>query len=180
MKLTQNQQAIIDSLTNEFNRINNESTKGSFNLININPLIDKTREIKENQRIAELDKQMWDKLAMDEAQRIAELLSEDLPFACVERYGKSNGHYDLPYITIQRGKGITGHHENHVCIQVTIVKEWVKQSHDCGYEKGIRLGYERYEHSYSNNRTIYNSIEELFEKSNIAEEIRIKIINKLI
>ena len=171
--LTQNQQEIINKLTAEFERINSDSSKSKFNLIDINPLIQKTNEIESNKRIEKLDAEMWNKLAMDEAQRIAELIQADLPFACVERYGKSNGHYDLPYVTIQRQKGITGHYENHVCIEVGIEKEWESLTHNCGYKKGIRLYYS---HNYSNDKTKYNSIEELFEKSTIAEQIRVKIL----
>ena len=113
-------------------------------------------------------------MAMDEAQRIAELLQQDLPFACVERYGDSNGHYDLPSICIQREKGRAGHHERFVAIEVVVIKETKLQTHNCKYDKGVALAYK---HSYSGDETEYSSIEELFEKSTIKEQIRERIIN---
>lgn len=173
--LTANQQQIIDDLTAEFSRINSSAKKTSgFNLIDVEPLRQKSREIEENRFIAEQDKKMWDRMAMDEAQRIAELLQQDLPFACVERYGDSNGHYDLPCVCIQREKGTAGHHERFVALEVVVIKETKLQTHDCDYKKGIALAYK---HSYSGDETKYSSIEELFEKSAIKEQIRERIIN---
>jgi len=168
--LTQNQQLIIESLTSEFLRINNEHrNEGSFNLINIDPLMQKTMEIKQNKREAEMDYEAWHNIAMQEAERIVQLLRQDLPNACVERYGESNGKYDAPSVLIQRKKGRSGHHENYVSIDVVVKKEAVYQSHGCDYKKGVSL-------LYRHNDNLFNSIEELFEKSSIADEIRIKIL----
>lgn len=173
--LTANQQQIIDDLTAEFSRINASAKKTSgFNLIDVEPLRQKSREIEENKFIAEQDQKMWEKIAMDEAQRIAELLQQDLPFACVERYGNSNGHYDLPCVCILREKGMAGHYENYVALEVVVIKETKLQTHDCDYKKGVALAYK---HSYSGDDTKYSSIEELFEKSTIKEQIRKTIIN---
>jgi len=171
--LTNNQQELIASITAEFMKINESAKKEStFNLINVQPLFEKTKEIAENEKIIKADAKFWECMAMNEAERIAKLLQEDMSFACVERFGKSNGHYDLPSICIQREKGLSGHHENFVRIDVVIERESATLSHNCHYSKGISLGYKT---DGSNDR--YKTIEELFEKSNINEMIRKRIIN---
>jgi len=171
--LTNNQQELIASITAEFMKINESAKKEStFNLINVQPLFEKTKEIAENKKIIEADAKLWEEMAMNEAERIAKLLQEDMSFACVERFGKSNGHYDLPSICIQREKGLSGHHERWVQIEVVIERELATLSHNCHYSKGISLGYKT---DGSNDR--YKTIEELFEKSKINEMIRTKIIN---
>jgi hypothetical protein len=151
----------------------NESAKkeSTFNLINVQPLFEKTKEIAENEKIIKADDEFWEWMAMNKAERIAELLQEDMPFACVERFGKSNGHYDMPSICIQREKGISAHHEEWVRIDVVIEYESAKLSHNCYYSKGISLCYK------TDGSNEYKTIEELFEKSNINEMIRERIIN---
>jgi len=174
--LTTNQQELIANITAEFMKINESSNKlGTFNLIDIKPLFDKNKEIEDNKKIIEADAKLWKDMAMDEAERIARLLQEDLPFICVERFGESNGHYDLPSICIQREEGLSGHHEGWVQIEVVVNKEIAELSHGCTYSKGIGLGYK----ADYDDKTIYNSIEELFELSSTKEMIRTKILNKI-
>lgn len=174
--LTQNQKSIIDALTTEFNRINNQgNSPKQFNLVDISYLEDKTEEIRRNNQEADAYKKYWKKCAMEEAQRIAELLQADLPMACVERFGKTNGKIDAPSIIIQRKGGICGHHENYVSFDVLLEYDgYTKQSHGCGYDNCIGFAYSYY--NTPSKATKYYSLEELFEKSNIAEEIRKKII----
>lgn len=173
INLTKNQLEIIENLKNEFVRINESMySKDKFNLIDVDELIRINAEIENNLEEKELDHKYWFSLAMQEAERVAKLLQEDLPNACVERYGKSNGHYDLPSICIQRRKGLAGHHENFVSIAIEIDKETKELSHGCSYGRGVRLLYQY------NNRC-YTSIQELFSKSLISDEIRTKIIRYL-
>lgn len=174
--LTKNQQAIIDSLTTEFNRINNQNNSPKqFNLIDISHLEEKTEEIRRNNAEAEAIKKHWHQLAMDEAGRIAVLLQADLPMACVERFGKSNGKVDAPSVIIQRGRGICGHHENYVSFDIERkFGGYVQQSHGCGYQEIVGLVYTHYNTQKKPNT--YDSVEELFAMSGIAEEIRKKII----
>lgn len=174
--LTINQQAIIDSLTSEFNRINETRKENrAFNLIDANVLSEISDEIRRNNQEADAYKKYWKKCAMEEAQRIAELLQADLPMACVERFGKTNGKIDAPSIIIQRKGGICGHHENYVSFDVLLEYDgYTKQSHGCGYDNCIGFAYSYY--NTPSKATKYYSLEELFEKSNIAEEIRKKII----
>lgn len=169
--LTQTQAELIEKITSEFNKLNNNSTKSSFNLIDVQPLIDKNEEIKNNRKIKEIDEIAWNKIAMIEAQRIVELLKQDMPNVCIEVFGKSNGHYEDSKICIQRKEGASGHHENWVEIAVVVIKEVEHLTHGCDYMKGIKLGYK------TDNYTPFSSIEDLFAKSNIKEEIRKKIIN---
>jgi hypothetical protein len=168
--LTKNQLEIIESLKNEFVRINESiHSKDKFNLIDVDELIRIKAEIKNNLEEKELDGKYWNSLAMEEAERVAKLLQEDLPNASVERYGKSNGKYDAPNIIIQRCKGLAGHHENFVSIEIAIDKETKELSHGCSYSKGVRL-------LYVYNKVWYSSIEKLFSNSKIGDEIRNKIL----
>ena len=173
--LTENQQSIIDAITSEFNRINSVNKSTSFNLVDASKLLSINDEIKRNKEEAEAIENYWRQLAMAEAERLAALLQQDLPMACVERFGESNGKHDCPWVIIQRQRGKCGHHENYVSFEV-VVKQgaYVQQSHKCGYHKRVGLGYKYY--NSPSNSTTYNSVEELFANSNIADEIRKKII----
>ena len=54
--LTNNQQELIASITAEFMKINESAKKEStFNLINVQPLFEKTKEIANNEEIIEAD-----------------------------------------------------------------------------------------------------------------------------
>lgn len=172
--LTKNQQSIIDAIVSEFNRINGISKIDNFNLINASELYSINDEINRYKEEAELDNKYWISVAMEEARRLAELLQQDLPMACVERFGKSNGKYDLPSVIIQRERGICGHHENYVSFDVIVIKESVTRPHNCGYSKGVRLAYSYWNSEYAS--TQYDSIEDLFSNSTIADEIRRKIL----
>lgn len=173
--LTASQQGMIDAITSEFNRINSVNKSTSFNLIDANKLSSINDEIKRNNEEAEAIKIYWHELAMAEAERIAVLLQQDLPMACVERFGKSNGKIEAPSVIIQRQRGICGHHENFVSFDVVVkLGEYIHQSHNCGYQNRVGLQYKYYNHSNRSSR--YNSVEELFSQSNIADEIRKKII----
>lgn len=75
--MTTKQQEIIDNLVNEFNKLQQAESK-SFNLINTAPLLEKTNKIKQLKKEEELSRNAWDKVAILETRRIAELLSDDL------------------------------------------------------------------------------------------------------
>jgi len=171
--LTENQKAIIESLTSEFNRINNVSKQTrSFNLIDLAQLEEKSVQVKHHREVAEADKKMWKEMAMGEADRIVKLLQEDLPHLVVERYAKSNGHHDLPIVSIQPRGGVV-HWEYCVTIEVVVKKERVSQGHDCYYDKGVSLGYQ---HRDTDRPATWNTIEELFDNSQIKEYIRKRLV----
>ena len=173
--LTQNQQSIIDAITSEFNRINSATKVGGFNLVDASKLLSINEEIAKNKAEAEANKKYWHELAMLEAERVAALIQQDLPMACVERYGKSNGKIDAPSVIIQRKPGICGHYEKYVHFDIEVVLAgYVQQSHDCRYQKRVGLQYSYY--NSASNPTKYSSVEELFAQSNICDEIRRKIL----
>lgn len=170
--ITNTQQSIINSLLTEFARINEPQKNQAFNFINVTPLAEKTEEIKVNEAIAIADREAWEKLAMQEADRLVLLLKQDLPTAVVERYGKTNGHYDLPTIMIRRNVKTSTHPESCVIFSVVVVKELIQQSHSCQYNKGVSLAYSF--GGYKDNK--YNSMEEFIEKSGITERIRTLVL----
>lgn len=174
--LTENQQCIIDAITSEFSRINGLSAKsGSFNLVDASGLMSINDEIKRNNEEADAIKKHWKQMAIAEADRIVILLQQDLPMLGVERFGKNNGRVDCPSVIIQKRFGICAHHTECVSFDVKIVYgDYVRQSHGCGYNKPIGLRYE-YSGNY-NERTSYDSVEDLFKNSQITEDIRTKIL----
>jgi hypothetical protein len=174
--LTENQRQLIAQLTHEFQRINATKTNSKFNLVNVDELHQVAEEIRQNKAEAEADASYWRQAAMDEANRIVELLREDLPMARVERYGQANGHYDSPDILIARKENRLFHHSDCVNISVKVYKERTKQTHDCHYYKGLRLVYEYYNTPHGG--VEYESIEQLFENSNAMNHIHQRILYK--
>lgn len=83
------QQEIIDSLTREFNKLEAKPSK-SFNLINIQPLEEKTAAIEQIRLEEELSYNAWKEASRMEARRIVELLSDDLPTLEVSVWGSWN------------------------------------------------------------------------------------------
>jgi len=172
--MTQTQQDILDSLVNEFNRINNrKESYGSFNFIDIDPLIDKTNRIADNKAIADADYKAWGKIALDEADRIVVLLREDLPNACIYRYSKDNGHYESPTIRILRNERTSTHHESCINLYIKVKRGTVIQPYGCAYQKGVHLLY-----SLGNGcaSTDYHTMEDLVSKSTFLDEIRRKVL----
>jgi len=84
--MTTRQQQIIDSLVSEFNKLQPVMGKG-FNLINIQPLMEKNAAIEQVRLEEELSYESWIAAAQIEARRILELLSDDLPTLEVSSYG---------------------------------------------------------------------------------------------
>jgi hypothetical protein len=76
--LTKLQQSVINNLTQEFERINSATrTSNKFNLIDVDSLNQVSEEIKRNNAEAEADQNYWRIAAMQEAERIVKLLSND-------------------------------------------------------------------------------------------------------
>jgi hypothetical protein len=87
--MTTRQQQIIDSLVSEFNKLQPVMGKG-FNLINIQPLMEKNAAIEQVRLEEELSYESWIEAAQIEARRIVELLSDDLPTLEVSVWGAWN------------------------------------------------------------------------------------------
>jgi hypothetical protein len=84
--MTTRQQQIIDSLVSEFNKLQPIMGKG-FNLINIQPLMEKNAAIEQVRLEEELSYESWIAASQIEARRIVELLSDDLPTLDVSVWG---------------------------------------------------------------------------------------------
>jgi hypothetical protein len=84
--MTTRQQQIIDSLVSEFNKLQPVMGKG-FNLINVQPLMEKNTAIEQVRLEEELSYESWIAAAQIEARRIVELLSDDLPTLKVSVWG---------------------------------------------------------------------------------------------
>jgi hypothetical protein len=171
--ITPTQQNILDSLVNEFNRINNEpAPSGTFNFIYTDPLLQKTMEIKQNKAIADADYQAWRKMAIDEADRLVVLLRQDLPNAYIYRHSKENRHYESATIDILRNKGASSHYESSVTIEVGVITKLEFQTHRCHYEKGVGLNYI---HKYCGDEK-FNTMQDLANSPKFQNKIRETIL----
>ena len=169
--LTNNQQTILNQLIGEFNRINTMKTSNKgFNLIDINPLEQINREIKEHEELAKADEETWFKMRTNEAQRIIELLKQDLQGYCVQKYGKENQHLELPNILIRKHERASTHHEDSVIIRVG------NHYRDSYVHNNLRqFGTELY---YTiGNGIKYKTIEEAVSSDHFKWELRRKILN---
>ena len=165
-------QEIINALINEFNRIENSRNQNKrFNLINVDSLNEKTNEIQRFKEEVIANKQAWDDIANEEARRIVKLFQEDLPNACVQKYGKETGHYDLPSLMIRRNEKTSKHYEDCVTIEVKILTEIIRDSFGIPYSKGLRLAYR---FNYEDNE--FNTIEDLVKDSRFLETIRTRVL----
>ena len=139
--MNQNQEKIIQDLIAEFNRIENMATENTgFNLININPLLEESREIEMMKANQEADLKSWELMAFEEMRRVIGLLQEDLPNASIQAYGKENGHSICPSILIRRNSNDTTHYESCVTIEIKVEKESFMHNNK-QYQRGIRLNY---------------------------------------
>jgi len=84
--MTTRQQQIIDNLVSEFNKLQPVMGK-DFNLINIQPLMEKNAAIEQVRLEEKLSYESWIAAAQIEARRIVELLSDDLPTLDVSVWG---------------------------------------------------------------------------------------------
>jgi hypothetical protein len=165
-------QEIINTLINEFNRIEDSRNQNKgFNLIKIDSLNEKTNEIQRFKEEAIANKQAWDDIANEEAIRLVKLFQEDLPNACVQKYGKETGHYDLPSLMIRRNENSSTHYQNCVSIEVKILTETIRDSFGNTYSKGLSLAYR-----FNYDRNEFNTIEELVKDSTFLESIRTRVL----
>jgi hypothetical protein len=174
--MTQEQQAIIDALSKEFTRINEQRAAGktSFNLIDINPLKAKSEEIARQKELERIDKEHWKQLCLAEADRIVKLLREDLPTLRVERYGEPTNKYSsAPKLFIMRkGENTLPHHEDSLTIEVSFNHNYVQDEWNNSYTRGRSLEYKA-----EGYRFVEKTLEEALEKSEFAEQIRRKFLS---
>lgn len=169
--LTNNQQELLNQLINEFNRMNeSKKTSTGFNLIDINPLAKINQEIKEFRELAKTDHIAWGKLANQEAQRIVDLLKQDLQGYCVEKYGRENGHYDSPTILIRHSEKTSTHSDSCVTIDVSI-KYQPRFLHNESLSFGANLYYVS---TYGGMH--YKTIEEAISDASFQRKLRERVI----
>jgi hypothetical protein len=166
--MNQNQEKIIQDLIAEFNRIENMATENTgFNLININPLLEESREIEMMKANQEADLESRELMAFEEMRRVIGLLQQDLPNASIQAYGRENGHYIRPSILIRRNSDDTTY-ENYVSIEIKVEKESFLHKNK-RYERGSRLSYNCIERKYT-------TIEELVNDNLFLQRIRTLVL----
>lgn len=171
--MTTNQEQIINALINELNRIESMYTpSANFNLINVDALKEKTNEIQRYKMQEEADRLAWDEISNEETKRLVRLFKDDLPNISVQKYGKENGHYDLPSVLIRRYDYTSTHHESCVTIEVLVDRKYdVKDSFGNYYKRGVKLNY-RYDYGGKK----FETIEELVSDYNFLELLRTRVL----
>ena len=172
--LTINQQQIVNQLVAEFDRMNQSNKPNKkFNFIDTNSLSKINQEIKEFKQLAEADAIAWERLANQRAQEIVDLLKEDLDGYCVQKYGKENGHYDMPSVLIRHNEKTSTHPESCVSFDVYIKKER-RTMHDTSASFGVSLYYCTY--CISNRQEKFETIEELLSNKYFQQSLRERVI----
>lgn len=180
--MTTQQQFIIESLQKEFERINAaQVTKTKFNLINSESLQEDTKRKKEWAELSKRDLETWDKAAHEEANRIIELLREDLPpYVIVEKYTPAIGKYEAAQFQIRHESvSFRAHHEELVSIEVYVSREYRRDEHGNAAEFGKAFRYVPYPIQYGsipNYKKGYKTIEEAVNDSQFKEALRKRVI----
>jgi hypothetical protein len=170
--MNQNQEKIIQDLIAEFNRIENMATENTgFNLINIKPLLEESREIEMMKANQKADLESWELMALEEMRRVIGLLQQDLPNASIQAYGKENGHYISPSILIRRNSNVSTHYESCVSIEIKVEKESFLHKNK-QYERGSRLSY----NCFVGLDRKYTTIEELVNDNLFLQRIRTLVL----
>ena len=170
--MNQNQEKIIQDLIAEFNRIENMAAENTgFNLININPLLEKSREIEMMKANQEADLKSWELMAFEEMRRVIGLLQQDLPNASIQAYGKENGYYISPSILIRKNSNVSTHCDSCITIHIEVEKDSFMHNNEW-YQKGIRLNY----NSYSASKKNYATIGELVSDDLFLRRIRTLVL----
>lgn len=176
--MTKDQQQIIDTLINEFNKINqsNNADKG-FNLIDITPLKTKTTIQKEWSEMRRADEIAWQKLANEECYRIIELLKQDIPNVCIQKYGEQNGFGDYSTILIRKTSQCSTHYDNSVRLEVKVFKVGKLDEYKQYYEFGDCLMYKPYPNSgNSHTDCTYKTLQGAISDKVFLEALRTRIL----
>ena len=179
IKMTNNQQQIINSLISEFDRMNqSNNANNGFNLIDIKPLKTKTTTQKEWLDLQTADEIAWEKLANEECYRIIDLLKQDIPNACIQKYGAENGFGDYSTILIRKTSQCSTHYDCAVRLEVKVDKVYKMDEHGKYYKFGDCLKYRPYPNifaSYQQNDT-YKTLEEAVSDKAFLEAIRTRVL----
>ncbi len=165
--LTEKQVELIEQIKSEFNKINNSGNenKGKFNLVDTNTLTDLVERKRKFREEEKAKRHGLEQLRNEEAQRIADLLREDLPTAFID---VSRG-----IIFIRPKK-----YSDPVCLYIdTVTYKRLNKELEEHYEVFERLIYRFYHNP--NATTSADSIEELFANEKLQRQIRDDVIAKL-
>lgn len=172
--LTTQQTKLIKEITAEFQRINAEqiTVKKSFNLIDADEYNREALEVKANHLEAENDRKLWAKIAATEAERVLELLQQDLPHGAIARmYKPYNDKIEIGIISQNCWYDA-------LKIYVNVETKATQQSFGMSYHKGVRLLYrtKMYHDALNSN---FSTIEALFNDCLVKKQIREVIFSKL-
>lgn len=175
--MTPNQKSIVESLINEFNRINSTTSDSKpFNLINADVLSAENRANYIWEQSSKSELESWKIAANEEAWRIVEMLKQDLPNAVIEKYGHGNSYYDLPNVLIKHPSvDSNAHYTEWVSIDIHV--ETQSKSNEYGHRAtfGKKLSY-RVTPSVKGYNEPYETLEEAVKDSAFIDALRKRVI----
>lgn len=169
--LTEKQHQIIHALQAEFDRINQSAQqRSSFNLIDINALNTKTREMKAfNESVDETNKR-WSDAAKYEADKIAEMLRQDLPDAVVDTDPNYGSYIRIRHKSNANSTDIG----SMVTIDVKVKLTYTSDPYGNQYPIGSYLFCEPFPMTTGSH---YKTIEEAVNDERFLEALRKRVIN---
>jgi hypothetical protein len=175
--MTPNQKSIVDSLINEFNRINSTISESKpFKLINADVLSAENRANYIWEQSSKSELESWEAAANEEAWSIVEMLKQDLPNAVVQKYGHGNDYYDLPEVLIKHPNVIGSHPSEVVTIGVRVEKEYKANEYGHRAEFGKKLTYRVSPSVKKGYSESYETLEEAVKDSAFIDALRKRVI----
>jgi hypothetical protein len=174
--MTQNQKSIVDSLINEFNRINSTNSESKpFNLINADVLSAENRANYIWEQSSKSELESWNAAANEEAWGIVEMLQQDLPNAIVQKYGHGNDYCDSPNVLIKHPNVVGSHPNAVVSIEVSVAKKYMSNEYGHAAQFGKKLIY-RVSPSVLGYSGFYGTLEEAVKDSAFIDALRKRVI----
>jgi len=173
--LTENQKKAIEFITEQFENLNASQPKKKFNLVDVQPLLEKNERIVQLNKELELMEETWSNLINDELHRICNLFREDLPSdktdVIINEYGKVLKICRRIYL---RNGDVYNPSYVDECVTISLYKahNQVYDEYCQMYIKNIYGIY--YKLNYKDTR--YNTIEELVATDEFKNSIRNRVL----
>jgi hypothetical protein len=172
--LTDNQKKAIEFITEQFETLNASQPKTKFNLVDIQPLLEKNERIKQLNKELKLMEETWSNLIIDELHRICNLFREDLPEntdVIINEYGEQLKICRRIYLS--NGDVYNPSHVDD-CVTISLYKAH-NEVYDEYYQMRIKNIYGIY-YKLNYKDTRYSTIEELVETDLFKNSIRNRVL----
>jgi hypothetical protein len=173
--LTENQQQTIQFITETFKMLNASQPKKKFNLVDVQPLLERNERIVQLNKELKLMEETWSNLINDELHRICNLFREDLPEnttdVIINEYGQQLKICKRIYLS--NGDVYNPSHVDS-CVTINLYKAH-NEVYDEYYQMHIKNIYGIY-YKLNYKDTRYNTIEELVATELFKNSIRNRVL----